>query len=152
MNRLNRHHRPRRTYTAEALIEVLETRRLLSAASSSEPADEAVLAPAIAVDASDSADSGSTGAATATAEAAVFAHPSILHTEADFDRMRQKVAAGAQPWAAGFNALISDGYSQTGWNPRPTQTVIRGGDGSNFGGMIVDMLRAYQTAVRWKVS
>src|SRR5688500_14837820 len=102
---------------APRLFEALESRRLLSTASSESLAsDDVVLGLAATLEAS--ADSGSTTAAATSAEAAVFAHPSILHTEADFDRMRQKVDAGAQPWAAGFNALISDGFSQTGWNPR----------------------------------
>jgi hypothetical protein len=30
-------------------------------------------------------------------------------------------------------------------------TVVRGGDGSNFGRMIVEMQRAYQSALRWKI-
>ncbi len=81
-----------------------------------------------------------------------FAHPGILSTQADFDRMAAKVSAGAQPWTNGYNALTSDGYSQLGWTPRPTQTVIRGGTGQNFAGMVIDMQRAFQTAVRWKVS
>ncbi|MFT3787364.1 MAG: alginate lyase family protein [Tepidisphaeraceae bacterium] len=81
-----------------------------------------------------------------------FAHPGILSTDADFTRMRDNVNAGAQPWVAGYNALTSDGYSQSGWTPRPLASVIRGGTGENYAQMVIDMQRAYQTAVRWKVS
>jgi hypothetical protein len=81
-----------------------------------------------------------------------FAHPGLLHTEADFDRMAAKVAASALPWLDGWNALTSHGYSQLGVAPRPLETIIRGGTGQNFNQMVVDIQRAYQLALRWKVS
>jgi len=81
-----------------------------------------------------------------------FVHPGLLHTEADFTRMREQVAAGAQPWLAGWNALTSNGRSQLGASPRPLATVVRGGDGSNFAQMYIDIARSYQLALRWKVS
>jgi hypothetical protein len=81
-----------------------------------------------------------------------FSHPGLLHTADDFDRMADKVAAGAQPWTAGWNALTSHGYSQLNADPRPLETVIRGGDGQNFNQMVVDIQRAYMTALRWKVT
>jgi len=81
-----------------------------------------------------------------------FAHPGLLHTEADFERMRTKVAAKAQPWLSGWNALTSNGRAQLGATPRPLATVIRGGDGQNFAQMYIDIARAYQLALRWKVS
>ena len=82
----------------------------------------------------------------------VFVHPGLLHTAADFERMRTKVALGAQPWTMGFNALTSNGYSQLGTAPRPLATVIRGGAGQNFNQMVIDIQRAYQMAIRWKVT
>ncbi|WP_432729126.1 LamG-like jellyroll fold domain-containing protein [Variovorax sp. W6] len=90
--------------------------------------------------------------ATPAAQARKFIHPGLLHTEADFERMRQKVAAQAQPWLDGWNALTSNGRSQLGATPRPLATVIRGGDDSNFAQMYIDIARAYQLALRWKVS
>jgi hypothetical protein len=85
-------------------------------------------------------------------QARKFVHPGLLHTEADFERMRQKVGAQAQPWLGGWNALTSNGRSQLGATPRPLATVIRGGDGQNFAQMYIDIARAYQLALRWKVS
>src|SRR5260370_39935612 len=61
-----------------------------------------------------------------------FQHPGLLYTQADFDRMSSNVNAGAQPWLAGWNALISNGYSQLGANPRPRPTVSRGATGPHF--------------------
>src|SRR5688572_2225570 len=112
----NRPQRSRRRHPRQ-LFETLEVRRLLSTASFETVAStEPVPTSTAALEASSSTDNGSTDAVAATADAAEVVGPSILHTEADFERMRQKVAAGAQPWLAGWNALISDGYSQTGWN------------------------------------
>jgi hypothetical protein len=81
-----------------------------------------------------------------------FVHPGLLHTEADFERMRAKVAANAQPWLDGWNRLKANGRSQLGATPRPLATVIRGGDGQNFAQMYIDIARSYQLALRWKVS
>ncbi|MFB9244339.1 LamG-like jellyroll fold domain-containing protein [Massilia antarctica] len=81
-----------------------------------------------------------------------FVHPGLLHTAADFERMRIKVAQGAEPWASGWRALLASGRSQLGVMPSPLQTVIRGGDGENFRQMYTDIARAYQLALRWKVS
>ncbi|HEX7867263.1 MAG TPA: LamG-like jellyroll fold domain-containing protein [Variovorax sp.] len=89
---------------------------------------------------------------TPASQARKFVHPGLLHTEADFERMRQKVAAQAQPWLDGWNTLTSNGRSQLGATPRPLATVVRGGDGSNFAQMYIDVARAYQLALRWKVS
>lgn len=81
-----------------------------------------------------------------------FTHPGLLHTEADFARMRAKVDAGAEPWLSGWNELIYSGHASLGMTPNPLAVVVRGGEGQNFGTMIKDMARAYQLALRWKVS
>jgi len=94
------------------------------------------------------------GAATSgsASGARVFKHPGLLHTEADFTRMRAQLAAGREPWVAGFRALTSSGRAQLGRDPQPVVTAIRGGDGENFRAMVEDVQRAYQLALRWKVS
>ena len=84
--------------------------------------------------------------------ARTFVHPGLLHTEADFTRMRAKIAAGAQPWTDGWNALISNGRAQPDTDPRPLPTVVRGGTGSNYAQLYIDIARTYQLALRWKVS
>lgn len=76
----------------------------------------------------------------------------LLHTETDFQRMAVKVAEQSQPWYSGYQALTSEGYAQLGTNPRPLETVIRGGNGSNYAQMYIDIQRAYLLAVRWKVT
>jgi hypothetical protein len=84
--------------------------------------------------------------------ARTFVHPGLLHTEADFERMRTKVAAGAPPWSDGWNALIANGRAQLGASPRPLATVTRSATLNNSPQMYIDIARAYQTALRWKVS
>lgn len=84
--------------------------------------------------------------------ARAFVHPGLLHTEADFARMRAKVAAGAQPWLDGWNALLNTGRSHLGNWPRALQTVVRGGSGTNDAQLYIDVARTYQLAVRWKVT
>jgi Alginate lyase len=78
-----------------------------------------------------------------------FVHPGLLHTEADFQRMQTKVNAGAEPWLSGWNALTSNGYSQLGATPRAVTEISRPG---NVAQMYIDIYRAYQCALRWKVS
>lgn len=81
-----------------------------------------------------------------------FTHPGLLHTEADFTRMRAKIAVGEQPWVSAWDALTKSGRAQLGRAPTPLETVIRGGAGENHRAMVEDMQRAYQFALRWKVS
>ncbi len=90
--------------------------------------------------------------AQATAQAK-FVHPGLLHTEADFARMKAKVAAGEHPWIDGWKVLVDNPRSQLGYRPRPTEHVIRGAvPGQNTGQFYPDVHAAYQLAVRWKVS
>ncbi|MDQ6417912.1 AbfB domain-containing protein [Paenibacillus sp. LHD-117] len=86
------------------------------------------------------------------AAAPAFAHPGLLHTQADFDRMTQMVNAGTQPYLDGWNQLVNSPLSQSGWTPRATETIIRGGTGQNFALLYIDIARAYQNALRWKIS
>jgi hypothetical protein len=83
---------------------------------------------------------------------AAFTHPGLLHTESDFLRMKSAVAAGSEPWLSGWQALTSSGHAYLGPSPRPSATVIRGGEGQNYYAMTDDMRRAYQYALRWRVS
>lgn len=91
------------------------------------------------------------GGGTSATPSRSFTHPGLLHAEADFARMREKIAANAQPWVAGWNALTASSRTRYG-TPAPLETVVRGGEGENFRTMVEQMLRAYQCALRWKVS
>ena len=81
-----------------------------------------------------------------------YAHPGLVHTLSDLERVSAQVADGAEPWAAGWSRLVANGRSSAGWSPRPLETVIRGGDGQNYAQMFPDIHAAYQNALRWHIS
>jgi hypothetical protein len=82
-----------------------------------------------------------------------FVHPGLLHTQADFDRMAQKVAAQASPWLDDWKVLIANSHASLSWTPRPQVEVDRGGTGTqNYSLLYNDIAAAYACALRWKVS
>ncbi|BAV06996.1 Por secretion system C-terminal sorting domain-containing protein [Filimonas lacunae] len=87
-----------------------------------------------------------------TAHTQAFIHPGLLHTEADFTRMRTKVNAAAQPWKGSWDILVANGRSQLTYTPNPVDTVRRGGTGENYSRLFNDIAAAYQTALRWKIT
>lgn len=91
-------------------------------------------------------------AAAVSGAASTYAHPGLVHTLSDIQRVSAQLDAGAAPWAAGWSRLTSNGRSGAGWSPRPVETVIRGGDGSNYGPLFTDIHAAYQNGLRWRIS
>ena len=90
--------------------------------------------------------------ATAAADSA-FAHPGLLHTQADLARMAAKVKAGAAPYTAGFAKLTANRHAQSGWTPNPQATVYRGaGSPQNYATLYNDIHAAYQNGLRHHVS
>ena len=87
-----------------------------------------------------------------------FTHPGLLHTQADFDRMKAKVNANAEPWLSGWNKLIANSHSQLTYTPNPVVKLIRGGNSAeepgpdNYSRAMNDAAAAYQTAIRWKIT
>jgi hypothetical protein len=61
---------------------------------------------------------------TATAQ---FIHPGGLHTQADLNRMKAQVAAGAHPWTDDWNLLIQDPLAQNTYvaSPAPNMGNVR---------------------------
>ncbi|WP_168801444.1 RICIN domain-containing protein [Glycomyces buryatensis] len=79
-------------------------------------------------------------------------HPGMLHTQADLDRMYARVSTNQEPWRAGWEKLIANSHAQSTWTARPTDVIIRGGDGQNYPQLYNDIHAAYQNALRWRVS
>lgn len=75
-----------------------------------------------------------------------FVHPGGLHTQADFTRMRTKVAAGEHPWIDGWNALIRDRKAQDDYKPAPDSHMNSRQRAQD------DATAAYLNALRWCVS
>ncbi|MEY9967062.1 hypothetical protein ABIA33_005127 [Streptacidiphilus sp. MAP12-16] len=93
------------------------------------------------------------GTGTAAAATGGFAHPGMLHTQADLDRMAAKVKAAAQPWTDGWNRLATNSVSQSTWKANPQATVYRGaGSPENYAAMYYDIHAAYQNALRWRIT
>jgi hypothetical protein len=97
---------------------------------------------------------GCSGRVSSRSTAIGFVHPGLLHTEADFQRMREKVAAGASPWVDGWNRLVANRHASLGWTPRPHAIVYRNqpGQTDNYMDLANDVAAAYACALRWKVS
>ncbi|WP_434110121.1 LamG-like jellyroll fold domain-containing protein [Paraburkholderia caffeinilytica] len=99
--------------------------------------------------------STSQAAATSSSSSSAFVHPGLLHTQADFDRMSQKVAAQASPWIDSWNILIANSHASLSWTPNPQAVVSRGDDGTdsnNAGTLYNDIAAAYACALRWKIT
>jgi hypothetical protein len=93
------------------------------------------------------------GAAPASAAARTLAHPGMLHSQADLNRMAAKVKAGAQPYTAGFAKLTANAHAQSTWKANPLATVYRGsGTPENYATLYNDIHAAYQNALRWHVT
>jgi hypothetical protein len=88
------------------------------------------------------------------ANAAPFPHPGLLHGRADLDRIRRKVAAGEQPWKAGFEALRAHPQSRSDWKRRgPFAVVARGAPADRHNAeMVADANATYQNALMWCVT
>ncbi|MGP4050522.1 alginate lyase family protein [Streptomyces sp. 2A115] len=104
------------------------------------------LTAALAVGASATALTGTAEAAPAT-----FTHPGMLHAYGELNRAKVRVNDGAQPWLSGWQRLTANGHSASTWQPNPQATIIRGGDGQNYGILYNDIHAAYQNALRWHI-
>jgi len=87
---------------------------------------------------------------------AQFVHPGGLHTQADFDRMAAKVAAGEQPWTGTYNRLIADPHAQLSWTPRPVAVLCRTGNpticSNNYTRSQEDAQAIYDLVIRYRIS
>jgi hypothetical protein len=92
---------------------------------------------------------------TGDSNALTIIHPGILHTQADLDRMKAKVNAGAQPWKSGWDRLVANSFAQSAYTPNPQDTVCCGNvcpDGETFMPLARDCAAAYQNALRYRIS
>ena len=53
------------------------------------------------------------------AKAASFSHPGGFHTQAQLDRTRSQILAGASPWSAAYNKLLGEADKALGHTPNP---------------------------------
>lgn len=100
--------------------------------------------------AKETTDSAQT-AQTPRASGGGFKHPGLLHTQEGFNKMRENIDNNVQPNRATWDALWWDGFSNPGWGGRPVEHVFRGGR-DNINQLRIDLNRAYQNALIWKIS
>jgi len=114
--------------------------------------EQALAATDTATSGADTAASG-TEAAASTA-AGPFAHPGILHRQADLDRMRTAVAAQESPVYEGYLALAADPRSSYDYAPFNTGQITSWGRGPYnwMNEVVTDSDAAYQNALMWAVT
>ena len=81
-----------------------------------------------------------------------FAHPGTLHTRADLERMKTKIAAKEEPWMSGYNMLLSSPYNNLGWPAYDVDYIVRGPSGSNYTRSQQDAQLIYTQALRWQLT
>ncbi|MBQ8968345.1 MAG: alginate lyase family protein [Bacteroidaceae bacterium] len=80
-----------------------------------------------------------------------FIHPGGLHTQADFDRVKQLLADKNTAVTQAYNVLKTAAYSQSSVATNPVETIVRGGTGENYINAARGATMAYQNALRWKI-
>ena len=83
-------------------------------------------------------------------------HVGGIHTPDDFVRIREKIQAGEEPWATGYQQLLKNSHTQKNWNgPHPTEYIIRGGVTPNGNENYMNAARsaaaAYQLALIYHI-
>ncbi|MCD8303748.1 MAG: LamG domain-containing protein, partial [Prevotellaceae bacterium] len=82
-----------------------------------------------------------------------FRHPGGLHTEADFERIRQQLSEGDATVTSAYSTLCNAEYAQSTAATYPVETIIRGGGtGENYINAARGATIAYQNALRWRIS
>ena len=83
-----------------------------------------------------------------------FTHPGLLHSNADFERIKAKIAANQEPWISAYNIFKNDGASSKYYvlrgpadSVQRTQTSYR-----NDNIMKRDANAAYNNAIMWKLT
>jgi hypothetical protein len=76
----------------------------------------------------------------------------MLHAYGELNRAKVRVKKGQDPWKSGWDRLVANRHAQSGWAPRPAETVVRGGTGQNYTILYNDIHAAYQNALRWKIA
>jgi hypothetical protein len=84
-----------------------------------------------------------------------FIHPGMLQNCQDLAFMKQKVAAGEEPWKTAWSNLCSQKYSSLNFQPQPVAHVVRGSYGRPSIGdreLSASANAAYSQALQWVVT
>lgn len=80
-----------------------------------------------------------------------FLHPGLLHTQADLDRIKTRLAQRTEPWAGGFEKLKVHPQSQANWRVRGgfPQVIRDSRTPLRIAELEGDANAAYQNALMW---
>ncbi|MGE4286661.1 MAG: LamG-like jellyroll fold domain-containing protein, partial [Phycisphaerae bacterium] len=81
-----------------------------------------------------------------------FAHPSSLHTRADIELMKAKIAAQEEPWKSGWEMFQTSPYLNLGWPAYDVDYIIRGATGNNYTRSQQDAQLIYNQALMWQLT
>ena len=81
-----------------------------------------------------------------------FIHPGGLHTQADFDRMKAKVAANQSPWVDSYNQMTTIWMANLNMPWHPVTQIVRGAAPNNYARSQDDALAIYYHALRWRIT
>ena len=82
-------------------------------------------------------------------------HPGILHSQAEIDFVRGKLAAKAEPWQSAWQALRSHRWASLRWKPEAHRDVLRGPSNRPSVGadeLMDDSAAAYTHALCWALT
>ncbi|RYP12731.1 hypothetical protein DL765_007169 [Monosporascus sp. GIB2] len=84
---------------------------------------------------------------------AAFEHPGLLHTEADFARIKGLVEAESRPWLTGWKKLAS--HANPEYTASPQEALCRGTGWDvdcteNYAALFRDVASAYANAIYWQ--
>lgn len=89
------------------------------------------------------------------ASAKDFVHPGMLHSRADLDFVKAKIASGEEPWKTAWAQLGQSKLASLKWTPRPIATVVRGvSNNPDIGSsaLSADSAAAYCHALQWALA
>lgn len=87
-----------------------------------------------------------------SAYAADFVHPGILTSREDFENIKTALSENDEVVQSGLETLLNSSYSSPDQTSRAVSEVIRGGTGDNVVRLYTDIAKAYQNALRWKIT
>jgi hypothetical protein len=88
------------------------------------------------------------------ASARDFAHPGLLHTRAELDRVKAKIATGEEPWRTAWSRFVWSSHASVQWKPSPEAHVFRDNRQPWRGARELgdDALAAYANAIHYALS
>ena len=84
-----------------------------------------------------------------------FVHPGLLHSRVELEFIKQKVAAGEEPWKTAWEKLRASASASLDHKPRPRAEVVRGPyNNPNIGSSELsgDASAAYTHALQWSLT